>query len=119
MTIKNLSLLIALALAGCATNPGAHQVGTSSVINGVEVWTGGPPSRPYQVIATVQRLAADSSTSFLQQEGSIADEAVARGADSVIVLDAVMVVSRMSLVDARPIMAPKVDAQLIKWIEYQ
>ena len=37
------------------------------------------------------------------------------GADGAIIVDTVMVPSRISLVDSRPVMAPKVDAQLIKY----
>jgi hypothetical protein len=110
-------LPVLLALAGCASTPGAHpgQVGTSSVINGVEVWKGGPPSRPYQVIANVNREAPDSSTTYEQEEDSIASEARERGADAVIVVDTVMAVSRMDPFSDRPIMAPKVAAELIKY----
>jgi hypothetical protein len=119
MTIKNLAiLLVVLALAGCASTPGgtdSTQAGTSSVINGVEVWKGGVPSRPYRVIATVSREAADGSTSFADQEISIAREASQRGADAVIVQYAVMAVSRIDPNTGRSIMAPKVAAELIQY----
>lgn len=85
------------------------------MINGVEVWRGGAPSRPYRVIATVQRVGADNSATYRDEENLIAGDARQRGADAVILLDAVMVVSRMNLVNGRPILAPKVDAQLIKY----
>ena len=119
MTIKSLAfLLVTLALAGCASTPGggsAGQTGTSSLINGVEVWEGGPPSRPYDVIATVQRLGVDGSATYRQQEEQIADEASQRGADAVIVESETMVVSRVEITTGRNIMAPKVVAQLIKY----
>ena len=119
MTIKKLSLLlVVLALAGCASTPGgadAGKVGTSSVINGIEVWKDGPPPRPYRVIANANRQGADSSTNYQEQEESIADEARERGADAVIVVSAVMTISRMDTIAGRPIMAPKVAAQLIKY----
>lgn len=76
---KKLALLIVvLALAGCASAPGgAHsgQAGTRSVINGVEMWKGGPPPRPYRVIATVERQGADESATYRQEESLIADDA--------------------------------------------
>jgi hypothetical protein len=119
MTIKKIPLLLlVLALAGCASAPGGSpsaQAGTSSVINGVEVWQNGTPSRPYQVIATIQKEGADNSATYLDEEKFIAHDASQQGADAVIVLDTVMVVSRMSLMDGRAIMAPKVDAELIKY----
>jgi hypothetical protein len=111
---KLLIPLAILALAGCAST-GAHSGAASTIIDGVEVWTGGPPPRPYHVIATVAREAADSSSDFADLERSIAYEARSRGADAVIVLDTVMVISRMDLVGGRPIMAPKVGAELIKY----
>jgi len=115
MTIKkSVILLISLALAGCASAP-SGKVGTSSVINGVEVWTGGPPPRPYRVIMDANRQAADGSTNYRDQEASIASEARQRGADAVIVVNTVMVVSRIDAFGGRPIMAPRVAAQLIKY----
>jgi hypothetical protein len=119
MTIKKHSiLLILLALTGCTSTPGGPQngTGTSEVIDGVEMWKGGPPSRPYQVIATLRKQGPDSSSSFADEENAVASEARLRGADGVIVLDAVMVVSRMNPVDGRAVMAPKVDAELIKYL---
>ncbi len=81
----------------------------------MEVWKGGGPGRPYRVIGNVQRQGADQTASLRQEEEAIAAEAAQRGADGVIVLDEVMVVSRMDLADGRPILAPKVDAELIKY----
>jgi hypothetical protein len=117
--IKEFSiLLIMLALAGCASTPdgtSSGQAGTSSVINGVEVWEGGAPSRPYRVIATVTREGSDNSATYRDEEDLIASEARQRGADAVIVVDTVMVVSRMNLANGRALMAPKVDAELIQY----
>lgn len=91
-------------------------MGKSTLINGVEVWQGGVPSRPYTVIDTVSRQGADQqSASYRSEEELIARDARKRGADAVIVLDTVMGVSRMDVIVGRPIMAPKVDAQLIKY----
>ena len=117
VTVRKLTIVVVLALAGCASTPGPQpgKVGTSEVIDGIEVWKGGPPSRPYRVIANVNREAADSSTTFGEQEESIASEARQRGADAVIVLNAVMAVGRVDVINGRPIMAPKVAAQLIKY----
>jgi hypothetical protein len=63
----------------------------------------------------VNREAADGSTTYGEQEESIATEARQRGADAVIVQDAVMAVSRVDVISGRPIMAPEVAAQLIKY----
>jgi ABC-type glycerol-3-phosphate transport system substrate-binding protein len=119
MTIKKLTiLLILLLLAGCATSPNGPNsapAAASTVINGVEFWTEGAPSRPYQVIATISKQGADNSATVRDEENLIADDATQRGADAVIVLDTVMVVARNSVIDSRPVMAPKVDAQLIKY----
>lgn len=106
--------IVVLALAGCTTPDGNQQVGTCEVIDGVDVWKG-PPGRPYVVIADVNRDAADSSTSFRDEEASIADEARQRHADAVIVVDAVMAVSRIDLASGRPVMAPKVASELIRY----
>jgi len=110
--------LVVLALAGCASIPdGATpgKVGIRSVINGIDVWTGGEPARPYRVIVNTGREGADSSVTYRQQEESIAEEASQRGADAVIVLNTIMVVSRMDQVMGRTIMGPKVQAELIKY----
>jgi hypothetical protein len=119
VTLQKLGILIvALALAACASAPdGGHsgKSGTSSSINGVEVWKDGPPSRPYRVIANTGREAADNSSSYADEERSIAQEARQRGADAVIILNAVMVVSRIDETGGRPIFAPKVAAELIKY----
>lgn len=85
------------------------------MIDGIDVWKGGPPARTYRVITNVNRTAADSSTSYQQQVESIAAEARRRGADAVIVLNEVMTVSRMDVLTNHPIMAPKVTAQLIQY----
>jgi hypothetical protein len=105
-------LLVALALAGCAAGP---QQASRTVMSGVDVWTSGAPSQPYDVMATVQRVGPDSSVTYAQLEASIADEASQRGADGVIIVSQVMVPSRTSLFTARQIMAPKVVAELIKY----
>lgn len=112
-----LLFLTALALAGCASSPSdtGAQTGTSSTINGVEVWTGGVPSRPYTVLDKIQRVGADNSATYEEEEAFIADEARRRGADAIIVIDTVMAVSRMDLALSRPITAPKVNAELIKY----
>jgi len=119
MTIKNSIIpLITLALAGCASTPGgglSTQPGTSSLINGVETWQGGPPSRPYQVIGNVQRMGADSTATFRQEEELIADEASQRGADAIIIENEVMVVTRVDPTTGHSIMGPKVQAELIKY----
>jgi hypothetical protein len=117
MTIKNLWISFALALAGCASMPGPHPggVGTSEEVNGIEVWKGGPPARPFKVMATVQRQGADQTATFRDEEAAIAADAAQRGADAVIVLNEVMVPSRMNLADSRPILGPKVEAELIKY----
>ncbi len=107
----HLLILATIVLAGCAAPSGA----TNSTINGIDIWRNGTPSQPYHVIATVQRVAADSSTNYNQQIADIAAEARQRGADGVIVLNTVMVVSRMDLTMGRAIMAPKVTAELIKY----
>jgi hypothetical protein len=115
--IRKFTLIYLLALAGCTSTPTGHPggAGPGEVINGVEVWKEGHPARPYQVIATVEKQGADSSASYGDEEGLIAADARRLGADGVIVLNAVMVISRMNVVDGRPVMAPKVTAELIKY----
>ena len=108
-------LLISLAISGCSSTPGGMREATSSQIGGVEVWKGGTPPRPYHVIATIHRVGADQSASYAQEEESIAGDATSQGADAVIILDEVMAVSRLSDIDGRPITAPKIDAELIKY----
>jgi len=71
----------------------------------MEVWKDGAPPRPYRVFAAAQRQGADSSATERQEEELIANDARQRGADAVIVTDAVMVVSRINEVGGRPIMA--------------
>jgi hypothetical protein len=117
MTIKILFLAAVLALAGCASYTGSDQgrVGTREVIDGVDFWKGGPPPRPYQVITNVNWEGADSSTSYRQEEETIAGQARRQGADAVIVVDEVMTASRLDAVGGRPIMAPKVATQLIRY----
>ena len=119
VTIHRLTFVfVILTLAGCEfAQEGVHprQVGASTIINGVEVWTGGGPGRPYRIIATVQKQGADNSSTYLDQEAFIASDAAKRGADAVVVLDSTRVVSRTDVVTGRPIMAPKVEAQLIKY----
>ncbi|HEX4086113.1 MAG TPA: hypothetical protein VHY22_14455 [Chthoniobacteraceae bacterium] len=98
----------ALLLAGCATP--APQ---TTDIDGIQVWKHGQPSQPFKVIDTVVRQAPDTSMDYAMMERSIAREAARRGANAVIIESEVMTVSRMSLVDGRQIMAPKVTAELI------
>ena len=85
------------------------------MVNGIEVWEAGPPPRPYRVIGASERQGADPSASYRQEEEDIAGEARQRGADAVILQRPVMVVIRMDLADGRPILAPKVEAELIKY----
>jgi hypothetical protein len=113
MTISQLSLVLALALAGCSSFPGTNS--QEAVIDGVDVWKGANPSRPYRVLATVSRVGPDDSASYRDEEAFLASEARHRGADGVVVLNEVMVVSRLSLQDSRPVMAPKVEGQLIQY----
>jgi hypothetical protein len=102
-----------LALAGCALAPSTP--GVTSAGNSIDIWKNGPPTRPYQVIATVQREGADNSATYAQEESLLAFDAKNRGADAIIILNTVMVPSRMDITDSRPIMAPKVEAELIKY----
>ena len=120
MRIKHLAVLLPLlAIGGCASTPGgpgpAGTVGASSMIHGVEFWNGGPPARPYEVIDTVSQEGADNSATYADEERLIADEARNRGADAVIVLNSVMVTSRRSVIDGRDVLAPKVEAELVKY----
>ena len=78
-------------------------------------WKGGPPPQPYRVITNVNWEGADSSVNYRQEEETIAEEAKEQGADAVIVVDEVMTASRLDAVGGRPIMAPKVATQLIKY----
>lgn len=112
MIMKRLPILAVLALAGCAT---ASSGPTKSVVDGIDVWKGGNPSQPYTVMNTVQSVGPDTSATYEQEEQKIAQEAKKRGADGIIVLNRVMVVSRMDVVMGRPVMAPKVQAELIKY----
>lgn len=100
----------ALLLAGCAT-PSPE----STDIDGVQVWKNGQPSQPFKVIDTVVQQAPDTTQDYASLERSIAQEAKRRGADGVIVVTEVMVVSRMSVFDGRPIMAPKVTAEIVSF----
>ena len=116
MIMKRFLVLGALALAGCAWSPSTGGSGQlSSTIDGIDVWTGGNPSRPYQVMDTVQRVGPDSSATYGQEEELIAADAKERGADGMVVLSTVMVVSRMDMTMDRPVMAPKVQAEVIKY----
>lgn len=111
MTIKHLLAVISLlALAGCAAGPAI----SGAAMNGVDVWRNGPPQRPYRLIGNIGREADDASTTFRDEEDSITREAAKRGADAVIILNEVMTVSRIDPF-GRPVMAPKVAAQLIKY----
>jgi hypothetical protein len=110
--MKRLPILAAFALAGCATGV---SVPTKSVIDGIDVWKGGNPSQPYTVMDTVQSVGPDNSATYAQEEEEIAQQAKKRGADGIIVVNTVMVVSRMDLALDRPLMAPKVQAELIKY----
>jgi hypothetical protein len=114
--MKRLLILGALALAGCASSPNMVSLGEpSGAIGGIDVWSGGTPGRAYQVIGKVQRVGSDGSATYEQEEELIAQDAKAKGADGMIVLNTVMVVSRMDLATNRPILAPKVEAELIKY----
>jgi hypothetical protein len=116
VTIKRLTMFLLLALAGCSSTPsGSQSVGAKSVIDGVDVWKGGTPSRPYQVIDTVAQQGADNSATFADEERLLARDARARGADGLIVLNSVMVPTRMDVTTNRPVMAPRVNAELIKY----
>jgi hypothetical protein len=112
MIMKRLPILAVLALAGCAT---AVSVPTKYVVDGIDVWKGGNPSQPYTVMDTVQSVGPDTSATYEQEEQQIAQEAKERGADGIIVLNTVMVISRQDVALDRPIMAPKVQAELIKY----
>jgi hypothetical protein len=114
--MKNFAILcIALALAGCGAITSGPQGGSVSTVDGIEVWRGGGPARPYQVIDTIRRVGPDNSATYATEERAVIRSASQRGADAAIILDEVMVVSRASPIDSRPIMAPKVDAELIKY----
>jgi len=119
MAAKIIILLGVLAWAGCATSSpdGTHSgpVGTRSVIGGVEFWKGGPPPRAYRVLTPTASQGADTSATYRGQEGFIATDARRRGADAVIVLNEIMVVSRMDVITGHQILAPRVSAQLIKY----
>jgi hypothetical protein len=111
VTIKHFAIAISLlALAGCASGP----ANSGAAMNGVDVWRNGPPSRPYRVLGNLGREADDTSATYRDEEGSITREAAKRGADAVIILNEVMTVSRIDAF-GRPVMAPKVAAQLIKY----
>jgi hypothetical protein len=112
MIMKSLPILAVLALAGCAT---AGSGPAMSVVDGIDVWKGGTPSRPYTVMDTVQGEGPDNSATYEQEEELIAQEAKERGADGIIVLNTLMVVSRQDVTLGRPIMAPKVEAELIRY----
>ena len=117
-TIRNIALLLTLSLlAGCtSTTDETHSVpGTVSTVSGIDIWKDGAPSRPYLVIDTVEKQAADSSANFAQEEQLLAADAKERGADAMIIVNEVMVPSRMSIVDGRLLLAPKVTAELIKY----
>jgi hypothetical protein len=118
-TVKIIPILLTtLAFAGCASAPDdsqSQQAGANSAANGMDIWRNGPPSRPYNVIATVSREGADNSATYADEENFIAAEAAKQNADGIIILDTVMVVSRVNIMDGRAVMAPKVDAQLIKY----
>jgi hypothetical protein len=116
MNIRALTLLSALlALAGCATAPTSPTPnGGSTAIDGIDMWDGAP-ARPYHVISTISHEGPDMSATYADEEALIAQDAQKAGADGAIIIDKVMVPSRISLVDSRPVMAPKVDAQLIKY----
>jgi len=120
--MKNLPILFlvvsVLAIAACSSVPGVGISGNATgntVIDGIEVWRPGPPPRPYRVIALTGREGPDNSVSYYDEEVSIAREARQRGADAVIIVNAVMAVSRMDMVGGHPILAPKVSAELIKY----
>jgi hypothetical protein len=86
-----------------------------SKINNIDVWSATAPARPYEVLATIEREGADESATYAQEEAFIADEAKQRGANAMIIVDTEMVVSRTDANDNRTIMAPKVEAELIRY----
>ena len=115
MTINPAILLpLLLTLAGCASVP-IGQTGASSTINGVELWKGGPPARPYRVLATISRQGPDTSATYHDEENAVAAAAHEQNADAAIILNEVMTVSRLDITDSRPLLAPKVEAELIRY----
>jgi PBP1b-binding outer membrane lipoprotein LpoB len=112
--MKQLSILLAaLVLAGCAATQSG--TGPTSSIDGVDIYRNSTPTRSYNVMATVARQGADSSSSYDDEIQLIAQDAKARGADAVIVQTTVMVPSRMRLLTNTAVMAPKVIAELIQY----
>jgi hypothetical protein len=109
---KRIFLLVSLALTACTTVP---QTANSAVMHGVEVWTNGVPSRPYTVIDTISGVGPDQSVTFAQEEALLAQEARKRGADAMIVTTKVQVIIRQDPVLGRPLMAPKVIAEIVKY----
>jgi hypothetical protein len=107
-----LVLGMAALLAACTTVP---KTANSAVMHGVEVWTSGTPSRPYTVIDTISGVGPDQSVTFAQEEALLAQEASKRGADAMIVTTKVQVIIRQDPVLGRPLMAPKVIAEIVKY----
>jgi hypothetical protein len=116
LILPAMSLL--LLLGACASSTPENMSGAPgerTSMSGVDFWTGGPPDRPYQVISTTSRSGADGSASYEDEKALLAADATEKGADAVIVLDQVMTVARLNQEGGSLIMAPKVDAQLIKY----
>jgi hypothetical protein len=114
--MKRILIVGVFVIAGCASSPTpATLAEPSAAIDGIDVWAGGTPARPYQVMDTVQKLGPDESATYEQEEELIAEDAKQRGADGIIVLSTVMVPSRQDLFTSRPLLAPKVEAEVIKY----
>jgi hypothetical protein len=111
--MRFLVLIAVMAMAGCASAP--NGAASHSTVNGMEVWNGAKPDRPYHVFATVYRTGPDTSVNYADEVRSICAEATTRGADAVIVTTEVMTVTKLSEFTGRQIMAPKVEAELIKY----
>ncbi|MGA3171141.1 MAG: hypothetical protein ABSE62_09010 [Chthoniobacteraceae bacterium] len=109
---KFAGLLAVLVLAGCAAAPEATE---NTNVSGVDVWTNGAPSRPYHVIAEVSSQGGTNSASFSDEINSIALQAAGRDADGVIVLHKLMIQVGVDPILGRPVMVPKVIAELIKY----
>jgi hypothetical protein len=113
---KLLTIPVALfVLAGCSSLPPASSTG-SHASSSVEIWRGdNRPSRAYRVIGAISRQGADNSATYQQEEALLQDDAAKRGADGMIIQDESMVMGRLDAITGRPVFAPHVDAQLIKF----
>jgi hypothetical protein len=113
---KLLAIPVALfVLAGCSSLPSAGSTG-SQASSGVEIWRGdNRPSRAYRVIGSMSRQGADNSATYQLEEALLLDDAAKQGADGIIIQDESMVMGRIDAITGRPMSAPHVDAQLIKF----